>query len=44
MDYTLREWVGMARLNGSIAEAAVQVQARACHDAPPSSLHAGFGA
>lgn len=28
MDYTLREWVGMARLHGSIAEAAVQVQAR----------------
>ena len=28
MDYTLREWVGLARVNGSIAEAAVQVQAR----------------
>ena len=26
MDYTLREWVGLARVNGSIAEAAVQVQ------------------
>jgi len=28
MDYTLREWVGLSRLHGSIAEAAVQVQAR----------------
>ncbi len=28
MDYTLREWVGLARLNGSIAEAAVAVQTR----------------
>ena len=28
MDYTLREWVGLARVNGSIAEAAVTVQAR----------------
>ena len=28
MDYTLREWVGLARINGSIAEAAVAAQAR----------------
>lgn len=28
MDYTLREWVGLARVNGSIAQAAVTVQAR----------------
>ena len=28
MDYTLREWVGLARIHGSIAEAAVAVQAR----------------
>ncbi len=28
MDYTLREWVGLARISGSIAEAAVNVQAR----------------
>ena len=34
MDYTLREWVGLARVNGSIAEAAVQVQARESGAAP----------
>ncbi len=34
MDYTLREWVGLARLNGSIAEAAVMVQARESGAAP----------
>lgn len=28
MDYTLREWVGLARLHGSIANAAVEVQAQ----------------
>lgn len=28
MDYTLREWVGLARVNGSIAEAAIAVQSR----------------
>lgn len=28
MDYTLREWVGLARLNGSIAISAVEVQSR----------------
>ena len=28
MDYTLREWVGLARINGTIAESAVMVQAR----------------
>lgn len=28
MDYTLREWVGLARMHGSIAQAAVAVQAQ----------------
>lgn len=36
MDYTLREWVGLARLNGSIAEAAVAVQARESGAEPQS--------
>ena len=36
MDYTLREWVGLARLNGSISEAAVTIQARESGVTPQS--------
>lgn len=39
MDYSLREWVGLARIHGSIAEAAVTVQARE-NDVMPAQVRA----